>query len=98
MPVLSPNEVFREICRQIRDHGWTEAEWSKHCYEDMFQRPRYNGGYVADEGDGGPGAFWFSWYDPDDKEWWFRVSLQEVIAFATGGELQVTLLPPLRRQ
>lgn len=93
MNEIALDEDFREICKRIRDRRWTKSEWSKHCYEDMFQYARFNGGFEADEGPDGLGAFWFSWYDSDDREWWFEVTLEEAIRFAEGSELRVHLMP-----
>ena len=51
---------------------WAEIE---SC--DMFQTSNYCGGFDADEQ-----AFCFSYFDPNNQEFWFQIDLQQVKSIA----------------
>ena len=50
----------------------------------MFQGRDFVGGFDAAER-----AFTFSYYDSDDKEWWFQLPLKVVHEIATGGNPEI---------
>ena len=64
---LIPDADFVAICRQIAQHGWTDADWAERESAEWFQTPHFCGNYDADER-----AFCFSYYDASGIEWWFQ--------------------------
>lgn len=76
---LDVDPEFRSICQEIVAEDQTEEEWAETESDDMFQSESYVGGYDADEE-----AFCFSYYAPDDQEYWFEVTLAEAKAIAAG--------------
>lgn len=62
-----------EICNEIFSFGKTLAEWKEIESCDMFQTEHYCGGFEAEEC-----AFWFSFYDNKNKEYYFKLTLENV--------------------
>jgi hypothetical protein len=83
------DDELRSICADIVGRTWSDAEWAAHESDDMFQTPRYCGGYDADEG-----AFCFSRYDADGSEWWFQMTLADVARVAEGQVITLRLRKP----
>ena len=63
---FSIDAELRAICADILAEGLDEAGWAAVEADDAFQTARYVGGFDADEG-----AFCFSYYAPDGREFWF---------------------------
>ena len=80
MPRIPVDDDLRAIATEIVDLDHTEPEWAGMESDDMFQRGRYTGGYVADEH-----AFLFSRH-ADDGELWLQFTLREAHAIASGQE------------
>ncbi|MBN1906327.1 MAG: hypothetical protein JW927_14645 [Deltaproteobacteria bacterium] len=79
---LKVDDELLSICNKIHAEGKSDEEWAEIESCDMFQSPKYCGGYDATEQ-----GFWFSYYDQNKKEWWFEItteSLNKIIK----GELQ----------
>ena len=72
MDILVDNE-FRNICSEIVVENKTEDQWAAIESDDMFQTSKYCGGYDATEM-----AFCFSYYDEEQKEFWFQLTLAEI--------------------
>jgi hypothetical protein len=68
-----------EICKEILEEGFNEAEWAERESADMFQKDPYCGGFDADEK-----AFCFSYYEPNGPEYWFQITLEEVAKIHAG--------------
>lgn len=52
--------------------------------DDEFQTAQFVGGCDATEG-----AFTFSWYDPDEVEWWFTLTMDEAARVAAGENIDI---------
>lgn len=70
---LNVDEEFILICEEIESENKSDEEWSAIESSDMFQTSRYNGGYDSTEQE-----FCFSFYDSNEREWWFQLSLPQV--------------------
>ena len=81
------NELL-DICREILEENLRQSEWAEIQSDDMFQRPRYCGGFEAPEM-----AFCFSVY-VDGSEYWFQITLDEVRAIVQGEKLSVDVRHP----
>jgi hypothetical protein len=79
-----------EICREIVEEGWSDAEWAKNESGDWFQYNDIVGGYDADEQ-----AFLFSYYDIDE-EWWLEFRLSDVPKILCGEIKWLKLSVPKR--
>jgi hypothetical protein len=73
MEIAVSHELL-EICDKILAERRTTEEWAEIESDDMFQSPSYCGGFDADEG-----AFCFSFYDERRNEFWFQLTLEEVV-------------------
>jgi hypothetical protein len=78
------DDEFKDICQQIVAHNLTPEEWREGESDDSFQSGHFCGGYDADED-----AFCFSYYDPEQKEWWFQLTLPEVQKVLSGETNQI---------
>jgi hypothetical protein len=76
---LGIDPEFLSICQQVVAQDWTDEEWSEGESSDWFQKPKFSGGYDADEG-----AFCFSFSDPSGTGWWFQVTLSEAWMISAG--------------
>jgi len=85
---LAVNEEFILICKQLLDKEKKETRWAEIESDDMFQSDSFVGGYDADEE-----AFCFSYYDEADKEYWFQVTLPQVVEIARGKRIDLEIRP-----
>jgi len=67
-----------EICKEIRDKGFSEYQWAEIESCDMFQSDSFVGGYDADENE-----FCFSYYDQNGNEYWFQFNLKLALEMAS---------------
>jgi hypothetical protein len=79
MMVITVNNDFLSICKDILEQNRKEEEWAKLESDDMFQEGPFEGGYDADEM-----AFCFSYYANDEEEYWFQLTLKEIYKVANG--------------
>ncbi|HEX6283633.1 MAG TPA: hypothetical protein VFZ71_02110 [Pyrinomonadaceae bacterium] len=70
-------QLFREIVREQK----TEEQWAEIESDDMFQTPSFCGGFESLEN-----AFCFSYFNDEQQEFWFQLTLGEVRK-AVAGEL-----------
>lgn len=75
----TPDEELQRLCREIVAGKRSIEEWRATESDDEFQSENYVGGYVADDD-----AFFFSHYDANDTEWWFRLTVDEARRIAEG--------------
>jgi hypothetical protein len=73
------DELFYQICKQIISEDKSLQEWAVSESDDMFQNERYCGGFDADEM-----MFCFSFYNDDNKEYWFQVSYDDIRDIVSG--------------
>ncbi|HEV8262860.1 MAG TPA: hypothetical protein VGQ19_19155 [Burkholderiales bacterium] len=85
---LTIDDHFREIAQSILAEGRSDEEWSEIESDDMFQSGPYVGGYEATEA-----AFTFSYYDDDQKEYWFQLTLDEMKDVAEGKRTTIEARP-----
>jgi hypothetical protein len=83
MQIPSNNEL-RSICQSISAEGLSLDQWAEIESDDMFQSASFCGGFDADEQ-----AFLFSWYASDTDEFWFQLSIEEVVEIANGGSPEI---------
>lgn len=76
---INIDKEFKNICEEIIKENKTEAEWGEIESCDMFQSEHYCGGYEALEQE-----FCFSYYDKNNKEYWFQLPLAEILKIARG--------------
>jgi len=67
------SEELKSIFYEINEENKSLSEWAEIESDDMFQTKNYCGGFDAIEN-----AFCFSYYDENNKEYWFQLSLDEV--------------------
>ena len=70
---------FLTLCEHILKEGHSLEEWREIESDDMFQIPRYSGGFDATED-----AFCFSYYNSDGGELWFQLTLSEIVEVVAG--------------
>jgi len=70
---------FLTLCEEILQEGYSLEQWREIESDDMFQSPHYSGGFDATED-----AFCFSYYDSDESELWFQLTLSEMMEIAAG--------------
>jgi hypothetical protein len=85
---LEIGKEFRDICAQILAEQKTSDDWAAEESDDMFQSVSFSGGYDADED-----AFCFSYYDEQQNEFWFQLTLDEVREVAAGTRTRLTIRP-----
>jgi hypothetical protein len=73
------DEEFLTLCEQILKEGLSLGEWREIESDDMFQSPHYEGGFDATED-----AFCFSYFDANDGELWFQLTLSEIMEAVAG--------------
>ncbi len=78
---------FQRISEDIVVQEKTVKEWAAIESSDMFQSPKYTGGFDADEGE-----FCFSVYLPSG-EYWFQLPIEDVYRVANGERLSVEIRP-----
>ena len=72
---LNVDDEFLEICKMIVKEGKNENEWNEIESDDMFQTENYSGGFDSIER-----AFCFSFFEKNNKEFWFQLTLEEIIS------------------
>ncbi|MCP4708769.1 MAG: hypothetical protein GY869_09105 [Planctomycetes bacterium] len=85
------NEL-ESILNEITTQDWNKKTWAAHESGDWFQSKHYRGGFEADE-TYEDGEFNFSYYDENDKEWWFTFSLDDVSKLYKK-EIEIELINP----
>lgn len=75
-----------ELCERIVDENKSLDDWSLVESSDMFQHGSYNGGFDAIEME-----FCFSFYDSEGMEYWFQVSLEDVIRIANAEKTTIQM-------
>lgn len=83
--ILKISDELFQILQQIISENKDESEWAQIEADDMFQSEHYCGGYDATEE-----AFTFSYYDPENVEWWFQLTLEEVQSILHAHKTEVT--------
>jgi len=79
-------EEFILIAKQIAAENHSLNEWALIESPDQFQTLSYSGGFDALEME-----FCFSYYNTSDNEYWFQLSLDEIINIASGLKSDVTV-------
>lgn len=87
---LNVDIELQNICREILQMNKCDDEWAEIESCDMFQTSNYCGGYVVEEQ-----AFWFSYFDAHQKEWWFELRTEQLIPVLEGELLHLDLKEPL---
>ncbi len=64
---------FKKICSNILNKNKTEIEWAEIESDDLFQNDSFCGGFDATEI-----AFCFSYYDTNNNEYWFQLTLNQI--------------------
>ena len=77
-------DEFRAICREITTENKNLEEWADIESDDMFQNESFVGGFDATEME-----FTFSYYDNENKEWWFQISLNEINEISEGKDRKI---------
>lgn len=85
--IIKVDNEFRKICETIVAENKTNEEWSDIESCDMFQSDHYCGGYESIEKE-----FCFSYYDENNKEYWFQLSLNEIHRITRGKIKEMTNL------
>jgi len=76
---IKVDDELKGICESVVKENKTEEQWAEVESSDMFQVDPYQGGYESDEG-----AFCFSYYEANGKEYWFQITLKEVEEISQG--------------
>ncbi|HRJ90468.1 MAG TPA: hypothetical protein PLN05_16810 [Pyrinomonadaceae bacterium] len=79
MNILVTKEL-ESIFAMILLEDKSENEWAEIESDDMFQSKHFCGGFDATER-----AFCFSYYDDDGIEYWFQLSLSEILVIVEQG-------------
>lgn len=86
---LDVDDELIAICKKIQSENKTDKLWSEVESSDMFQSPKYCGGYESVEQE-----FCFSYFSEEDKEWWFQLSLDDVGMIVEGRLKYLDLFAP----
>ena len=86
---LTIDEDLKGICRSIISENKTDDQWTEIESDDMFQVGPYSGGYSGIEQE-----FWFSYYDSENKEWWFGFNLIDAKRIESGELQYLDLIEP----
>lgn len=68
------DDELLEICKEIKKMNYSLNKWKEIESCDMFQTEHYCGGFEADDE-----AFWFSYFDDSRKEYYFRLTLDDIM-------------------
>ena len=82
--VVEIESQFKDICNEILLRGWSKEEWAERESDDELHAERYSGGYDADEE-----AFCFSYFAADGIEYWFQVTMEEIVDLSEGRKTTV---------
>ena len=83
---LDIDKEFLSILQEIEKSSKSPAEWAEVESDDMFQSENYVGGFDADEM-----AFCFSYYNPEQQEYWFQVEIDEIQSMLEGKATSVKM-------
>lgn len=86
--ILKVDNELIELLQLIKLEGLSGKEWEQIEASDMFQSENYSGGYDALEA-----AFTFSYYDTEQREFWFQITLDEIEKIISGEQLQIAIRP-----
>ena len=78
-----------EICKEIKAKNYSLEKWKMADSCDMFQSKHYCGGFDADDQ-----LFWFSYFDNDNKESYFKMDLIDVVNIINGSKKALVLEDP----
>ena len=67
------NEELLKILCDINNENKSLTQWREIESDDMFSSEHFVGGFDATED-----AFCFSYYDADNNEYWFQLTLAEI--------------------
>jgi hypothetical protein len=82
------DEEFIGLAKQITAEAKSPVQWAEIEADDMFRSTHFEGGYDATEQ-----AFCFSYYNQGGDEFWFQLTINEMIAVANGGLRAVSARP-----
>jgi hypothetical protein len=82
------DQEFISICQKILDEQKSKEEWAEIESDDMFQTGSFEGGYDATEE-----AFCFSYYNENQDEFWFQLTLDEITEIVNGTKTQLDVRP-----
>lgn len=85
MSVNFEEELF-EICKEIVAENKSVEDWSFIESDDYFQTSHFCGGFDSIES-----AFCFSYYDENEEEYWFQITLDEVIEIFKNKKMNIKL-------
>jgi hypothetical protein len=74
---ITVDDELVALCTAIQREDRTPSEWAAIESDDSLQSAHYEGGFDSIEM-----AFTFSFFDADDRELWFQLTLDEVYAIA----------------
>jgi hypothetical protein len=74
------------LLKKILDEKLSEEQWKQIESSDMFQSENYIGGFDATEM-----AFTFSFYSPNGREFWFQLTLDEILMIDRGEIKEIDL-------
>ena len=83
------NDDFKDIVDDILKENKTIEEWAEIESDDMFQQGSYVGGF-----DGIEMEFCFSFFEDDGQEYWFQLSLEDIVKCSKGEILSVEVMKP----
>ena len=78
------NSELRSIAESIEKETLSAEEWAAIESGDMFQTQSFCGGYDADDNE-----FLFSWYAADGTEYYFGLSIAQVMEIASGSRPEI---------
>lgn len=76
---IAVTDEFKQICSRIVNEAKSEVEWAAIESDDMFQTANYIGGFDATEME-----FCFSYYDSQQREFWFQLPVSAIKSVAEG--------------
>ena len=82
------SEELESICFQIMVKNLSARQWAHKESTDMFQNDVICGGFNAQEN-----MFCFIYFSENDIEYWFQLSLFDVVQIAKGKELHIVGYP-----
>ena len=71
--------ALKDICQEIHRKAFELLQWSEIESDDMFQQGNFIGGFDADEQE-----FCFSYFAPNQNEYWFQFSLETAKEISQG--------------
>lgn len=84
---------FAQILREIKKQDWSTEEWARDDVGDWFQTEHFLGSFEADASYR-DGAFAFSYYDQNGKQWCFSFRLEDIGTLEAQGLKGVVLADP----